>query len=117
MNPIIPDNDASGENTYISTKSKGSSSVEKKTVSDIKNLSGEKVTAAQQVSESSSKTLTSSISGSKSHTISNSVKVGTNVTIVPDIWSSSAEYTRSWSDLVTNGWTKSEGTTVTDRNC
>lgn len=122
ITPIIPDENTEAPYAYVTTSIGTPTQDEQKTVSDVKNYSGETVTASQTISESTSSTVTSSINGSRStsttdgYSISDSVKVGAKFTL-EKIFEFSEEYTstatesHSVTDTVSSGWSSSEGTT------
>ena len=109
ITPIIPGD----ENAYVITKVGSPTSNNKKTVSDVKNLSRENATASQSVSESTSTTIGSSISGSETYSLSTTVKVGGKASFL-DIFEASAEVSTTITNSVTKGWSKSESETTSD---
>lgn len=124
VTPVIPNNE---KNVYITTDEGTTTSVssEKKLVSDVKNYSGETITASQSISESTSSTVTSNISGSRgtsttdAYGLSNTIKVGAKFSI-EKIFESSMEESmtiasnHSTTETVSKGWSTSEGTAASE---
>ena len=125
ITPIVPDENEEAPYAYVKTAGGTSSKSEQKVVSDVKNYSGETMTASQNISESTSSTVTSAINGSKGSTtsdnysVSDSIKVGAKFSL-EKVFEVSEEVTttisagHSTAETVSKGWSKSEGTTVSD---
>ncbi|MBR4175719.1 MAG: fibronectin type III domain-containing protein [Lachnospiraceae bacterium] len=125
ITPIIPDENTKAPYAYVKTAGGTSSKDEQKIVSDVKNYSGETVTASQSITQTGSSTMTSNISGSRgtttgdTYSVSDTVKVGAKFSLekvfeLSDEISSTISSSHSTSETVTKGWSKSEGTTESE---
>ena len=123
VTPIIPaENDTEPYVFVKSTNGSTDSSVNRPMVSDVKNASTQPATVSQSISESTSQTLTSSISGSSSHAVAQTHKTG--IKFQPRFGGSAEtrglgieimyEYNKTVTDTVTKGWSKGESVTNTD---
>ena len=120
VTPIIPAENDSEPNVFVKSKTGNTdSSVNRPMVSDVKNASTLPATVSQSISETTSQTLTSNISGSSSHAVAQTHKTG--IKFQPRFGASSDsfglgieimyEYSNTVTDTVTKGWSKSESVT------
>jgi len=102
------------DNNYIEKKTKTVTEADNIIASNVKNLTASNVTTSQSISRSQTDTFSSTVNGSKSHTLSKGVEVGFEQSISAIGFKFHGKVSANVSDVVSSGWSNSEGKSTTE---
>ena len=102
------------DNNYIQKKTKTVTESDDIIASNVKNLTGTRITASQSISRSQTDTASSTVNGSQSHSHSKSLEVGFEQSFSSIGFKFHGKVGLSATDVVSSGWSKSESQSVTE---
>lgn len=102
------------DDNYIEKKTKTVTEADNIIASNVKNLTASNVTTSQSISRSQTDTVSSTVNGSKSHTLSKGVEVGFEQGISAIGFKFHGKVSANVSDVVSSGWSNSESKSMTE---